>query len=45
MTDFLKELCKYDRKQIEDMIHKNTKNPKPIPIAFRLSRPTPKENN
>lgn len=38
MTDFMKELCKYDRNQIEQIIHSHTKNPRPIQIAFRLKR-------
>lgn len=38
MTDFMKELCKYDRNQIEQIIHSRTKNPRPIQIAYRLKR-------
>lgn len=38
MTDFMKELCKYDRNQIEQIIRSHTKNPRPIQIAYRLKR-------
>lgn len=36
MTDFMKKLTEYDRNQIEEELHKNSKCIKLIPIAYRL---------